>query len=51
MTFCDIKEICGRLLPATMRGISADEVDEYTELVCQRISFGMKLDDSYSSLQ
>ncbi len=51
MTFSDIKEMGGRLLPATMRVIPADEVDEYTELIYQRISFGMKLDDSFFSLQ
>ncbi len=51
MTFSDIKEMGGRLLPATMRVIPADEVDDYTELVYQRISFGMKLDDSFFSLQ
>ncbi len=51
MSFSDIREMGGRLLPATMRVIPADEVDEYTELIYQRISFGMKLDDSFFSLQ
>ena len=51
MTFSDIKEMSGRLLPAIMRVIPADEVDEYTELIYQNISFGINLDDSFFSLQ
>ena len=50
MTFSDIKKMGGRLLPAIMRVIPADEVDEYTELTYQKISFGVKLDDSFFSL-
>jgi hypothetical protein len=34
-----------------MRVVPADEVGEYTELTYQKISFGMKLDDSFFSLQ
>lgn len=51
MIFSDIKEMGGRLLPATMRVIPADEVGEYTELTYLSISFGKKLDDSFFSLQ
>ena len=51
MTFSGIKKMGGRLLPAIMRVVPADEVDEYTELTYQKISFGIKLDDSFFSLQ
>jgi outer membrane lipoprotein-sorting protein len=51
MIFSDIKEMGGRLLPATMRVVPADEAGEYTELTYRKISFGMKLDDSFFSLQ
>ena len=51
MSFSDIKKMGGRLLPAIMRVVPADEVGEYTELTYQEISFGIKLDDSFFSLQ
>ena len=36
---------------AILRVIPADEVDEYTELIYQDISFKINLDDSFFSLQ
>lgn len=51
MIFRDIVEMGGRRLPRIMRVIPADHPDEYTELVYQKISFGVKLDDSFFSLQ
>lgn len=51
MIFSDIKRMGGRKLPATMRVIPADETAEYTELVYEKISFGIKIEDSFFSLQ
>jgi len=51
ITFSDIKEMGGRRLPAAMRVVPADKPGEYTEMLYEKISFGLKLDDSFFSLQ
>ena len=51
ITFSDIKEMGGRRLPAVMRVVPADKPGEYTEMVYEKIEFGVDLDDSFFSLQ
>ena len=51
ITFSEIKEMGGRRLPAVMRVVPADKPAEYTQMVYERITFGLKLDPSFFSLQ
>jgi hypothetical protein len=51
ITFSDIKEMGGRRLPAVMRVVPADKPGEFTEMVYEKITFGLNLDDSFFSLQ
>jgi hypothetical protein len=50
LTFSGIKEMGGRLLPAVMLVVPADNPEEYTEIVYERIDFDMALGDSFFSL-
>jgi hypothetical protein len=49
--FSDIKILGGRRLPAVMRVVPADEPDEFTELIYEKMKFGLDLNDSFFSLQ
>ena len=49
--FSDIKVMGGRKLPAVMRVIPADEPDEFTELIYEKMRFGITLDEGFFSLQ
>jgi hypothetical protein len=51
MTFSDIKEMGGRLLPAVLQVVPADKPEEYTELTYREMTFGVELDASFFSLQ
>ena len=51
MIFSDIKKLGGRKIPAVMRILPADEPGEFTELVYEKISFGVKLGAGFFSLQ
>ena len=50
LTFRDIKEMGGRMIPAVLHMVPADKPDEYTELVYQQIEFDIDLQDSLFSL-
>jgi len=50
LTFNDIKEMGGRLLPAVLHMVPEDKPNEYTELIYERIEFGVDLPDSFFSL-
>lgn len=49
--FSDIKILGGRRVPSLMLVLPADEPDEFTELVYEKMSFGVDLGDSFFSLQ
>lgn len=49
--FSDIKTLGGRKVPAVMRVLPADEPDEFTELVYEKMSFGVDLGDGFFTLQ
>lgn len=51
ITFSEIKEMGGRLLPALMHVVPTDKPGEYTDLVYEKISFGQVLPDAFFSLQ
>lgn len=51
LLFSDIKTLGGRKVPALMRVLPADEPDEFTELVYEEMSFGVKLGEGFFSLQ
>ncbi len=50
LTFSDLQEMGGRLLPAVLHMVPEDKPDEYTELVYEQIEFGIDLSDSFFSL-
>jgi len=50
LTFSDIREMGGRLIPAVMHMVPADKPEEYTELIYERIEFDIELPDSLFSL-
>lgn len=50
LTFKDIKEMGGRMIPAVLHMVPADKPDEYTELIYQQIQFDIDLPDSLFSL-
>ncbi len=49
--FSRIEEMGGRRLPTVMRMVPADKPGEYTELVYEKLAFGVHLKDSFFSLQ
>ncbi|MDT8285332.1 MAG: outer membrane lipoprotein-sorting protein [Thermovirgaceae bacterium] len=51
MTFSDITELGGRLLPATMHITPSDKPEEYTELTYQKIEFDIGLKKDFFSLR
>ncbi len=51
LTYSRIKEIGGRLLPTILRMVPADFPNEYTELLYEKASFDIPLDDSFFSLK
>jgi outer membrane lipoprotein-sorting protein len=50
LTFTDIKEMGGRMIPAVLRMVPADKPDEYTEMIYLDIQFDIDLQDSLFSL-
>lgn len=50
LTFRDIKEMGGRMIPAVLHMVPADKPDEYTEMIYQQIQFDIDLQDSLFSL-
>ena len=50
MTFSKIKVLAGRPLPTVMRVVPADEPNEYTELVYEKLELDIKLSDAFFSL-
>lgn len=50
LTFEDIKEMGGRLIPAVMHMVPSDKPEEYTELLYQQIEFDVDLQDSLFTL-
>lgn len=50
LTFRDIKEMGGRMIPAVLHMVPADKPDEYTEMMYQQIQFDIDLQDSLFSL-
>ncbi len=51
MSFGDITEMGGRLLPARLTITPQDKPDEYTEIVYSEISFDIDIDTSFFSLR
>jgi len=51
MSFLDIKEIDGKLMPSKMRLVPEDKPGEYTEVVYDELSFSADVPDSMFSLQ
>lgn len=50
MTFSKIKEMGGRRIPTVLRVVPSDKPGEYTELVYERMTFNLHLDDAMFSL-
>lgn len=50
LTFLEVREMGGRLLPAVLHMVPADRSGEFTELTYQAIDFGADLPDSLFSL-
>jgi outer membrane lipoprotein-sorting protein len=50
ITYDQVREMGGRLLPARLRVQPTDKVGEFTELVYKEITFGIDIDDSFFSL-
>ncbi len=50
ITFEDIKKLGGRLLPARLRVVPAEEPDEFTEVVYLSLEFGLRFPDSFFSV-
>lgn len=51
LNFSEIREMGGRRLPAVMRVVPADKPSEYTELIYEKIAFGLPLTEAFFSLQ
>lgn len=51
MVFSDIREMGGRLLPATLRINPTDKPDEHTEIVYKEIAFDIDIEESFFSLR
>jgi outer membrane lipoprotein-sorting protein len=51
MTFDDVRDIDGHMVPARMKVLPADKPDEYTEIVYQELQFDVDIPDSTFSLQ
>lgn len=50
MTFTDLKNFSGRIIPAVLKVVPADKPDEYTEVVHESLEFDVKLPDELFSL-
>ena len=50
LTFNEVKEMDGRLLPTVLRVEPEDKKGEYTELIYEKIEFGVELPDSFFSI-
>jgi outer membrane lipoprotein-sorting protein len=50
MTFSKIRKLGGRMVPTVMRLTPTDKPKEYTELVYDDLSIGVKIDDAFFSL-
>lgn len=50
LTFDQIKEMGGRLVPAVLKMVPTDKPQEYTELVYEDIRFDINISDSFFSL-
>jgi hypothetical protein len=51
MTFSDVRELDGRLVPATMTLIPADRPEEFTRITTVEADFDVELDDRLFTLQ
>ena len=51
MSFLDVKELGGQLVPSRMRVTPADKPGEYTEIVYDALEFDVEIPDSTFSLQ
>ena len=51
MTYEDVREFAGRLLPARMRVVPADEPDEFTEMVYEQLELDVDIPDRVFGLQ
>ncbi len=50
MTFTDLKNFSGRIIPAVLKVVPADKPDEYTEIVHESLEFNVPLRDDLFSL-
>ncbi|MCL7488584.1 MAG: outer membrane lipoprotein-sorting protein [Desulfobulbaceae bacterium] len=50
LTFSDVKEMGGRLIPVVLHMVPADKPDEYTELIYLQVDFDIGLPDSLFSI-
>ena len=50
LTFSDVKEMGGRLIPAVLHMVPADKPNEYTELIYLQVEFDIGLPDSLFSI-
>lgn len=51
LMFSDIRELGGRMLPASMRITPTDKQGEYTEVTYSEIEFDLNIEDSFFSLR
>jgi outer membrane lipoprotein-sorting protein len=51
MTYTDVKDLGGRIMPARMEIRPTDKPGEYTEIVYERIEFDLDLDDDLFTLR
>ena len=50
ITFSDITELGGRVIPSTLKVVPLDKPGEFTELVYEKMEFDIKLPDEFFSL-
>lgn len=50
MTFSDVKDLGGRIIPAVLRITPVDKPGEYTEVVYEKMEFEIQIKDSFFSI-
>lgn len=50
MTFSDVKDLGGRMIPAVLRVTPIDKPGEYTEVVYEKMEFEIQIKDSFFSI-
>lgn len=50
LSFADIRDMGGRMIPAVMKMVPADKPGEYTKLIYEEIQYDIDIEDSFFSL-